>query len=212
MILGFSTSGPYCGAALWADGDVIAARHEELAKGQAERLMPLIDEVMQEGRATFADLDAIGVGVGPGNFTGIRISVSAARGLALGLGIPAVGVSLLEALALGQDGVVLSSISAGREGYYLQRFGNNAARGPEVVPIDEVADWAHPDMICIGNRERDIAAQIGAGFGPAPFYPASAIARIAATRWHDNPPRPAPLYLRQADAAPARDSAPTILP
>lgn len=212
MILGFSTSGPYCGAALWSDGDVIAALHEEISKGQAERLMPMIEEVLAAAGANFDALDAIGVGIGPGNFTGIRISVAAARGLALGLGIPAVGVSLLEALAHGQDGTVLTSISAGREGMYLQRFGKDVARGPEVVAMEDVSNWHRPDVICIGNKEQEIADLLGATPAPAPFYPASAIARIAALRWQDNPPRPAPLYLRQPDAAPARDAAPTILP
>lgn len=211
MIVGFSTSGPYCGVALWSQGDVIAARHEERARGQAERLMPMIDEVLAEAGIKYADLDAIGVGAGPGNFTGIRISISAARGLALGLGIPAVGVSLLEALAFGQDGPVLASIAAGRDHLYLQRFGAGAARGPELVSWQDISDWAHPNLTCIGNKEHEIAAILGATGAPAPFYPASAVARIAATRWQDDPPRPAPLYLRAADAAPARDTAPTIL-
>ena len=211
MILGFSTSGPYCGVALFDQGDVIAAQHEELAKGQAERLMPMIEEVLQAGGATFADLNGIGVGVGPGNFTGIRIAVSAARGLALGLEIPAVGVSVLEALAFGHDGPVLASISAGRDRLYLQRFGKDAARGPELVHVDELADWAHPKLTCIGNKEHDIAEVLGAKGAPAPFYPASAIARIAAIRYRTEPERPAPLYLRAADAAPARETAPTIL-
>ncbi|MBD3663970.1 tRNA (adenosine(37)-N6)-threonylcarbamoyltransferase complex dimerization subunit type 1 TsaB [Sulfitobacter aestuariivivens] len=212
MILGFSTSGPYCGAALYADGDVIAGLHEELAKGQAERLMPMIEEVLADAGASYADLDAIGVGAGPGNFTGIRIAVSAARGLALGLGIPAVGVSMLEALALGHSGPALTSIAAGRDQLYLQRFAPGAARGPELVPFDAIEGWHLPDLTCIGNRAADIAARLEVADGPAPFYPASAVARIAASRWQDDPPRPAPIYLRPADAAPPRDAPPKILP
>ena len=62
-------------------------------KGQAERLMPLLEEVLAEGGIGWADLTALAVGTGPGNFTGVRIAVAAARGLALGLGIPAIGVT-----------------------------------------------------------------------------------------------------------------------
>lgn len=211
MILGFSTSGPYCGAALYSDGDVIAAQHEEIAKGQAERLMPMIEEVLAEAGAQYGDLSAIGVGAGPGNFTGIRISISAARGLALGLRIPAVGVSVLEALAFGHEGPVLASISAGRNHFYLQRFADGADRGPELATLEDVADWAMPGLTCIGNHEHEIARRIGATGGPAPYYPASAVARIAATRWQDDPPRPAPIYLRAPDAAPGRDQPPKIL-
>lgn len=210
-ILGFSTSGPYCGAALLVDGNVISARHEEMTKGQAERLMPMLAEVLDEADLSYRDLDAIGVGIGPGNFTGIRISVAAARGLALGLNIPAVGVQLLEALALGHDGPVLALINAGRDRLYTQRFGHDAERGPALVDIEEIDDWAMPGLTCIGNREEEIAARINASYGPARFYPASAIARIAAQRWRDAPEPPAPLYLRPADAAPARDTAPVML-
>lgn len=211
MILGFSSAGPYCGTALWAGGDVIAALHEERAKGQAERLMPMIAETLEAAGAALQDLDAIGVGIGPGNFTGIRIAVSAARGLALGLGIPAVGVSELEALSWGHEGPVLTSITAGRSGYYLRRFASEADRGPELVAPTDLAQWAVPNLTCIGNDEADIASALGAAAGPAPFYPAAAIARIAAQRWQDNPPRPAPLYVRAPDAAPARDAPPKIL-
>ena len=69
-----------------------------MAKGQAERLMPLVDEIFVEAGKTAAELGAIGIGIGPGNFTGLRISVSAARGLALALARPAIGVSVFEAL------------------------------------------------------------------------------------------------------------------
>ncbi len=72
-----------------------------MTKGQAERLFPLIGEVMAQAGLAWSDLDAIGVGIGPGNFTGVRISVAAARGLALSLGIPAIGISATEAAACG---------------------------------------------------------------------------------------------------------------
>lgn len=216
LVLGVSTAGPYCGVALWAGDDVVVARHEELAKGQAERLMPLIDEVMGEAGVSYPDLQALGVGIGPGNFTGIRISVSAVRGLALGLGIPAVGVSLLEALALGQNVPVLASIQAGRDRLFVQRFGAAddcvTDRGPELATLENLHEWVIPGMFCVGNREDEIATVIGVQSGPACFYPASAVARIAATRYLDNPAPPAPLYLRAADAAPARDVAPQIVP
>ena len=83
-ILAFDTSAAHCAAALLRDGEIVTSCAEPMTRGQAERLMPLLHEVLALGGCTWADLDAIGVGIGPGNFTGIRISVSAARGLALG--------------------------------------------------------------------------------------------------------------------------------
>ena len=183
-----------------------------MAKGQAERLMPLLQEVLTEADIALSDLSAIGVGTGPGNFTGIRISVSAARGLALSLGIPAVGVSLLDCLTLGADAPVLASLDARRDHVYLQRFAEGHDRGPALVPFDDVAAWALPDLTCIGQRSDEIANRIGADHAPPTFAPAIAIARLAATRWQTPEPRPAPLYIRTPDAAPARVTGPVILP
>ena len=59
-----------------------------MARGQAERLVPMLEEMLAEAGLGWRDLDALGVCTGPGNFTGIRISVSAARGLALALDVP----------------------------------------------------------------------------------------------------------------------------
>jgi len=96
-VLAFDTSAAHCAAALLSGGRIVA-RHEALAKGQAERLMPMLDDLLRAEGLGWSDLDAIGVGTGPGNFTGIRISVAAARGLALALGRPALGVTLFEVL------------------------------------------------------------------------------------------------------------------
>ena len=88
-LLAFDTSAAHCAAALLIAGK-IHTRIDEMARGQAEHLMPMLEEVLAAHGLAWRDLDAIGVGTGPGNFTGIRISVAAARGLALGLGCPLV--------------------------------------------------------------------------------------------------------------------------
>ena len=212
MILGFDTSSAHVGAALFDGQDVIAARHEGMARGQAERLFPMLDELLAEAGLTYGDLDAIGVGIGPGNFTGIRISVSAARGLALSLEIPAVGVSLLDAVALGTTGPVLACLQAPRGQAYVMSHGMARGIAPQLVAIADVPTaWSEPGLTCIGSAAEDVAARLDAGLAPAQYAPASAIARIAAQRWQSSPPPPAPLYLKPADAAPARDAPPVIL-
>lgn len=212
MILGFDTSSAHVGAALFDGQTVPAARHEDMARGQAELLFPMLDEVLADAGRTYADLHAIGVGIGPGNFTGIRISVAAARGLALSLGIPAVGVSLLEAVAFDTLGPVLACLSAPRGQAYV--MGQNMAQeiAPRLIAVEDIPhDWAEPGLTCLGSAAHDVAARLGAATAPARYAPASAIARIAARRWQSSPPPPAPLYLKPADAAPARDAPPVIL-
>ena len=167
-----------------------------MAKGQAERLMPLLAEMLAEAGIGWADLCAIGVGTGPGNFTGVRISVAAARGLALGLGVPAIGVTAFDALAFGTQHPVSVVMDARRDEIYVQSFGDH---GPGPARFVAAAD-------------RPAGAVIGLD-GRAPRYPlAEAIARITGQLFRTPQPRPAPFYLRAADAAPPSGPAPVILP
>lgn len=207
LILGFDTSSAHCAAALLRGDSVLAQRREEMAKGQAERLMPLLEELLTEGGVTWADLDAIAVGIGPGNFTGIRISVSAARGLALGLDVPAIGVSSLEAQAFGQEKPVISSLDARRDHLYLQID----AEHPGLFTTDNLPPLA-TGARCIGHRADEIAARCGGTVAEVRYPTAEAIARVAATRLaQPDLPAPAPLYLREADAAPSREQPPALL-
>ena len=211
MILGFDTSGPWCGVALLRGDTLVAARHEEMRKGQAERLFPMIEEVLG---ADLAALDAVGVGIGPGNFTGIRIAVSAARGLALSLAVPAVGVSLLEAMAFGapKGAPVLAALSAPRDQVYIEGFGTRQDIPRAFLPLEEVPKaFAEDGLTVIGTAADEVAKHLGAAQSPAAHDPAEAIARIAAQRWQGEVPPPAPLYFRPADAAPASDPPPRIL-
>lgn len=195
MILGFDTSGPYVGVAVW-DGEHIRSEcHDEMAKGQAEALMPAIEACLTKAGSTLQDVEAIGVGIGPGNFTGIRISVAAARGLARALSISAFGVSGLEAVAYGRPHPVMACVPAPKDQIYLQGFGTHHTEDPKLVSLSDV-----PTGVDV----------VGACFEPASFAPAAAIARIVADGRGLSPP--VPLYLRQADAAPSRIKAPRILP
>lgn len=181
-----------------------------MATGQAERLMPLLEEVLAEGRAAWRDLSGIGVGTGPGNFTGVRIAVAAARGLALGLGVPAIGVTAFEALGWGREAVLVAR-DARLGQVYLQARGP-AAFGPVLQPLDAPLPGLPPGTPVLGDFAEDLAARSG-GTPAAPLLPvAEAIARVALSRLGGDNPRPAPLYLRAPDAAPPRDPAPVILP
>lgn len=212
LILAFDTSAAHCAAALLCGDKMLVSVEEPMAKGQGERLMGLCAEVLETAGVTYDDLTAIGVGIGPGNFTGIRISVSAARGLALGLGIPAIGVSSLDALVFGTDGVVIASLDARQDAMFVQVSGTLDDRNPVMCSLDDLPTIpARDDPVCIGFQAEMIAALCN-GASRAPKMPiAEAIARIAASRLGEENPRPAPLYLRPADAAPARDAPPAIL-
>ncbi len=212
LILGFDTSAAHCAAALLSGDRLLSHTVEPMAKGQAERLMPLLEETLSNAGAKWQDLSAIGVGIGPGNFTGIRISVSAARGLSLGLGIPAVGVSTLEAFALGAERPVISLIDARRDTLYMQRF-DQAVSGEVVqATFDEVVAHNNNEVTFVGHRIDDVARATSAQTAAAKFPMAEAIARLAQARYENTASRPIPLYVRAADAAPPPGQPVIILP
>ncbi|AVO38320.1 tRNA (adenosine(37)-N6)-threonylcarbamoyltransferase complex dimerization subunit type 1 TsaB [Pukyongiella litopenaei] len=191
LILGFDCSAAHCAAALLSGDRVLADRLEPMKRGQAERLMPLLEEVLAETGTGWRDLSALGVGVGPGNFTGIRIAVSAARGLALGLGVPAVGVTGFEARALLAPGACVA-VPGMRDQVWLD------GAPPRLVPEHEA-------------RAEAAAAGCALCADASPAGLAGAIARIAATRHGPETEPPAPLYARPADAAPSREAPPVLL-
>jgi len=189
VILAFDTSGPHVAVALLVGSECpVVVRN--LARGQAEALVPEIETLLSANGANWTDLTAIGVGVGPGNFTGIRISVSAARGMGLGLGIPVIGVSAFDTtrqIAASQGPV---TVPAPRDQVYLSLTSDGP---PELVKAEEA-----PASVAA----RDFATA----------EHARAIAQIAKRRLATGVLTPAkPLYVKPADAAPARDAPPTIV-
>jgi tRNA threonylcarbamoyl adenosine modification protein YeaZ len=194
VILGFDTSGPHCAAALhWGAGSV-ATRFEEMAKGQAERLIPLVEELLADQGYGWPDLDALAVGIGPGNFTGIRISVSAARGLALALKIPVIPVSNFEIMRGPGSVTDLAPqqvrLNAPRGANYVQTFENGR-------PVS--------DAELVSDSPVEVPP-----FGDSPLT----LIRVAAAKWAAgmvDDTRPAPLYVKPPDAAPPRDLPPTIV-
>jgi len=189
LVLGFDTSAAHCAAALLSGGRVLAARCEEMGRGQAERLMPFLEEMLSGQGVGWRDLSRLGVGTGPGNFTGIRIAVSAARGLALALDIPAVGVSGFDAIMATRRDRCLPAIPAPREQVHVRAEG----AAPRLVSRQEAEEMGLPLAL-----------------PPEPADFATAIARVAAAARGAIAP-PAPVYVRPADAAPSRDAPPVIL-
>ncbi|WP_010276961.1 tRNA (adenosine(37)-N6)-threonylcarbamoyltransferase complex dimerization subunit type 1 TsaB [Paenibacillus senegalensis] len=77
-----------------------------LSSSRAERnhsiyLLPMVKQLLEQNGMKPRDLSGIAVGVGPGSYTGVRIAVTAAKTMAWALGCSVIGVSSLEAMALG---------------------------------------------------------------------------------------------------------------
>jgi tRNA threonylcarbamoyl adenosine modification protein YeaZ len=197
LILAFDTSAAYCAAAVLSGNRIISSHSEAMVRGQAERLMPLLHEMLSDTGVHWRDLTALGVGIGPGNFTGIRIAVSAARGLALGLDVPAVGVSGCEARARLALPGTCPAIPAPRDMVYLCDPDD-----PSCVP--RLLPRADAEISAAANAQRLVT-------NDSPQSLAKAIAHIAASRWQSTIHPPAPLYARPVDAAPSKDTGPVML-
>jgi len=120
MILAFDTSSASCTAALFDEaGACVAHKDEIIGRGHSERLVPMLDELLDGRRA-----ETILVGVGPGSFTGIRVGIAAACGLAIGWDADVAGMSslaLIAATARSSDEVAVA-ISGGHGELFVQQF------------------------------------------------------------------------------------------
>lgn len=131
MILALDTSTAACTAALLErDGTVIASRDEVIGRGHAERLVPMIEEMLG-GHVPARIL----VGVGPGSFTGLRVGIAAAHGMAIGWSIPLSGMNSLALLAASAppgEGKVAAAMAGGHGELFVQTFDRKkfTASGP----------------------------------------------------------------------------------
>ena len=184
-----------------------------MTKGQAERLFPMIEASLARAKREFSDLDAIAVATGPGNFTGIRIAVSAARGLAMSLRIPTIGVSVLEALAYGKEGRVLTIVDARGGRLYGQSFKADTPLGePVLTTPDALPEQFESIDTCSGFDAPAIANAVGAPNAIEGYPAVETYGLIAMQRdWSRTQP-PAPLYLRPPDAALPSEPPPRIIP
>lgn len=158
----------------WTDGDGadrIAHRREERATGHAERLFPMIVEVLAQAGLEMADVARVAVTVGPGTFTGVRIAIAAARGFRLASGCEVVGATSLEVMALAADRQLASerggrdlvvAVDARRGQIYIQRFGmlqHDRLATPELLSIaDAVAALPRVPTLVVGSGAQSLVA------------------------------------------------------
>ena len=115
-ILAIDTATEACSVALLNNDDCHEI-FEIIPRQHTERILPMVDDVLQKGGVSLSQINAIAFNCGPGSFTGVRVGTSVAQGLAFSCDLPVVPVSSLAALAQyayrqNQKENVLSTIDA----------------------------------------------------------------------------------------------------
>ena len=218
-ILAFDTCFDSCSACVAEQrGGVVielAETFERFQTGHAQRLIPMVGEVLQLARMSFDQIDRIAVTAGPGTFTGTRIGIAAARAFALACGAKTVGVSSLVAMAEAARTQVTAEalavvVDARRGEFYAQLFGPggglDAKTPPQVLSIEDAARQGSGPIVFVGSGAAAVAAAVREGRDALAALPdllpdAGALARIAAGLEASEAPL-VPLYLRPPDAKP----------
>lgn len=197
MLLAFDTSSAACTAALFdGSGKCVARADELIGRGHAERLVPMIAELLDGGTAA-----RILVGAGPGSFTGIRVAIAAAHGLAIGWGAELKGMSslaLLAASCAGQ-GQVAAAVLGGHGELFVQQFDASTLQ-----PTSELHNALPSDAARLLTAEVVVGSGAGAlvearGWGDArELWPSAANALRLSEDLRGLPPKP--VYARAPDA------------
>jgi tRNA threonylcarbamoyladenosine biosynthesis protein TsaB len=199
--------------------------YEARTTGHAERLIPMMAEVMEGAGLAFSSLDRIAVTVGPGTFTGVRVGVAAARALALTTGRPVVGTTSLAVMAHRADLLVgqkragrplAVAVDARRDMVYVQLFAEPALGAGEaaLATHEEAARTIGQEpVLLVGSGAAAVAAALG-GQAEVEFPDlqphARSLAIVAAELMPMAPVKP--IYLRPPDAKPQADKSPPRMP
>lgn len=199
-LLSISTSTSQGSVAVLEDDRVLASLSYSDPHGHAERLFPLIDEVLRSAGVDRASLDAVACDVGPGSFTGVRVGVASAKGIALALDLKAIGVTSLEAVAAaaiakrasegrgGQSDIIVAALDAKKGELFIATF--DASLRPLLAPIHIPRGQIEMDEIlrsCALEAERRAGGVVLAGelAGASELPDAAWIGRLAWPRLKD---------------------------
>ena len=200
MILAIDSASAACTAALLdSDGGLIAERHEDIGRGHAERLMPMVAELIG---TTVPSL--ILVGVGPGSFTGLRVAIAAAHGMAIGWSVPLCGfdsLALVAASAAGEGPVAVAMLGGHGEWFVAQYERPGFALSVPVASMaPDAAAHALTASYVIGSAAALLVERRGYGVAE-PMLPRAALAMRLPPHLRALDPRP--VYARQPDARPS---------
>ena len=227
LLLALETATDTCGAAVWTDGRVTAQGHLHRPRLHAERLTPLVEDVLAHAGADRTALDAVAVSMGPGSYTGLRIGVSTAKGWALAADADLVGVPTLEAYAaclqpmIAPGDVVAPLLDARRDEVYAGAYrrttdGLVAHAETTALTVEDLPEWlgtVDGQLWVVGDGGEKSQSALAEAYAPRILSPAdvSPSAAWVARRGHirlqkggaDDRASFEPLYVKEVHATPS---------
>ncbi len=142
LVLALDTSTAVLAAALTRGDEVLASVQSPAERNHSAHVVPAVQKLLADAGISPGQLDGIAAGIGPGSYTGVRIAASVAKTLAWAWKLPIVGVSTLEAMAVG---AWREHAGQGSEAAAAQPDTDRNQHGAVQAAADSVqASWAVP--------------------------------------------------------------------
>ena len=147
-VLGIDTSSLATSVAVIEDNKLICEYTINTKKTHSQKLMPMIENMLNISDLNINEIDLIAVCEGPGSFTGLRIAMATAKAIAHVNNLPIVGINSVELLAGNMnlcDKKICSILDAQRTQVYMgqYKFEDNKLvelKGVDVVEIDDLIE------------------------------------------------------------------------
>jgi tRNA threonylcarbamoyladenosine biosynthesis protein TsaB len=201
-ILAVDTSTLVLSVAVLDEQKVLGEKTTNLQKNHSIRLMPAIDELLQNLELSLSDMDLLAVTKGPGSYTGVRIGVTTMKTFAWAIGKPYIGISTLAVLAMNGvhfPGLIVPLLNARRDQVYTAIYqaesGALRAQLPEqLMPVETLLEQLQQQtqsVLFLGDNVTLFAIEIQQMLGEqavlAPlafnFPQASKLGYLALERW-----------------------------
>ena len=162
IVLAIDTCSTICATALVNDNNVIGKIFIDIKNYHDEKLIGMIDSLLQSCTLSIDDINGYVVAIGPGSFTGIRIGMSVTKGFAIAKEKPIVGISSLDGLAWNffynygntQTEVLYSVIDARRDEVFCSKYIYDGQ-------IQRVSDYSCLSLSELKNNVESSATFIG---------------------------------------------------
>ncbi|MFO7294866.1 MAG: tRNA (adenosine(37)-N6)-threonylcarbamoyltransferase complex dimerization subunit type 1 TsaB [Caldicoprobacter sp.] len=159
-VLAVETSSAVISVAIVDEQRLLAEYILNQERNHSQKLVPAVEQVLEDASLALKDIDVFGVAYGPGSFTGLRIGVATVKGLAQALNKPVVGIPTLDGLAFnlaGAGGLICPIMDARRAQVYTSVYrwsGDRLERMEDymAVSIEKLMEvlngWNEPVYFC----------------------------------------------------------------